>query len=122
MNGHEYWKGKNVFVTGCTGLLGSWLTIRLVGNGANVVGLIRDLVPRSNLYGAGVSVSMNVVRGALEDFTVLQRALNEYEIDTVFHLGAQTIVGTANRSPLSTFGRQTSGGPGTCCKPARSPR
>lgn len=103
MSSRDYWKDKNVFVTGCTGLLGSWLTARLVEYGASVVGLIRDLVPRSNLYEAGVDASINVVRGALEDFAVLQRALNEYEIDTVFHLGAQTIVGTANRSPLSTF-------------------
>jgi CDP-glucose 4,6-dehydratase len=103
MSSRDYWKDKNVFVTGCTGLLGSWLTARLVEYGASVVGLIRDLVPRSSLYEAGVDASINVVRGALEDFAVLQRALNEYEIDTVFHLGAQTIVGTANRSPLSTF-------------------
>ena len=101
--GKYYWADKNVFITGCTGLLGSWLTIELVKRGANVVGLVRDLVPKSNLNWSGFNDKISVVRGELEDFFVLERALNEYEIDTVFHLGAQTIVSIANRNPLSTF-------------------
>jgi CDP-glucose 4,6-dehydratase len=98
----QFWKDRNVFVTGCTGLLGSWLTEALADRGANVVGLVRDIVPKSRFYGPG-SGSISVVRGQLEDYMVLERALNEYEIDTVFHLGAQTIVTIANRNPLSTF-------------------
>ncbi len=101
--GNDYWKDKNVFITGCTGLLGSWLTMELVNRRANVVGLVRDLVPKSNLNWSGFNDKINIVRGQLEDLFVLERALNEYEIDTVFHLGAQTIVGIANRNPLSTF-------------------
>ena len=100
---NNYWTDKNVFITGCTGLLGSWLTMELVKRGANVTGLIRDLVPRSNLNWSGFNDKINIVRGELEDFFVLERTLNEYEIDTVFHLGAQTIVSIANRNPLSTF-------------------
>ncbi len=103
LNRNSYWEDKNVFITGCTGLIGSWLTMELVNRGANVVGLIRDLVPRSNLNWAGFNTQVNIVRGELEDFPLLERSLNEYEIDTVFHLGAQTIVSVANRSPLSTF-------------------
>ncbi len=99
----QFWKDRNVFVTGCTGLLGSWLTQALVERGAEVTGLVRDLVPKSNLNWSGFNEKINVVRGELEDYFNLERALNEYEIDTVFHLGAQTIVGTANRSPLGTF-------------------
>jgi len=100
---NKYWADKSILVTGCTGLLGSWLTIKLVECGANVTGLIRDLVPKSNLNGTGFSNKINVVRGELEDLSVLERTLNEYEIDTVFHLGAQTIVSIANRNPLGTF-------------------
>lgn len=100
---NNYWTDKNVFITGCTGLLGSWLTMELVKRGANVTGLIRDLVPRSNLNWSGFNDKINIVRGELEDFFVLERTLNEYEVDTVFHLGAQTIVSIANRNPLSTF-------------------
>lgn len=99
----QFWEDRNVFITGCTGLLGSWLTKSLVNKEANVVGLIRDLVPKSNLNWSGFNKKVTIVRGELEDYHLLVRTLNEYEIDTIFHLGAQTIVTTANRNPLSTF-------------------
>lgn len=101
--GINFWRHRNVLVTGATGLLGSWMVEELVNRGANVVCLIRDWVPRSKLVYSGLLDRINVVRGDLEDYTLLVRAINEYEVRTVFHLGAQTIVGTASRSPLSTF-------------------
>lgn len=99
----DFWKNRNVFVTGCTGLLGSWLTRTLVERGAMVTGLIRDLNPYSYLRSSGTEERINVVRGSVEDLYTIERALNEYEIDTVFHLAAQTIVEISNRNPLSTF-------------------
>lgn len=99
----QFWKGKNVFVTGCTGLLGTWLTEELVNNGAHVVGLIRDWVPDSRLFLENLYNRITVVRGCIEDLYTIERAINEYEIDTVFHLAAQTIVSIANRNPMSTF-------------------
>ena len=99
----NYWQRKNVFITGCTGLLGSWLTKTLVERGANVTGLIRDWVPQSNLIKYNFGENINIIRGNVEDYFLLERVLNEYEIDTIFHLAAQTIVGVANRNPLSTF-------------------
>ncbi|MDV5129670.1 GDP-mannose 4,6-dehydratase [Bacillus amyloliquefaciens] len=99
----SFWKNKNVFVTGCTGLLGSSLVKELIHQGANVTGLVRDTVPKSNLYQGEQVKQMNIVHGALEDLDVIERALGEYEIDTVFHLAAQAIVGVANRNPISTF-------------------
>ncbi len=98
-----FWLDRNVLVTGCTGLLGSWLTGQLVELGANVAGLVRDSIPRRRLASTGLLDKVSIVHGALEDFPLVERALNEYEVDTVFHLGAQTIVGIANRNPLSTF-------------------
>ncbi|MFP4959966.1 GDP-mannose 4,6-dehydratase [Bacillus subtilis] len=99
----SFWKNKNVFVTGCTGLLGSYLVKELIEQGANVTGLVRDHVPQSNLYQGEHIKKMNIVRGSLEDLAVIERALGEYEVDTVFHLAAQAIVGVANRNPISTF-------------------
>jgi len=99
----DFWKDRNVLVTGCTGLLGSHLTQMLVEKKTNVVGLVRDLVPKSNLVQTGIHDKINIVRGCVEDFYTIERTINEYEIDTVFHLAAQTIVGIANRNPLSTF-------------------
>lgn len=75
----------------------------LIDQGANVTGLVRDHVPQSNLYQGEHIKKMNIVRGSLEDLAVIARALGEYEIDTVFHLAAQAIVGVANRNPISTF-------------------
>jgi CDP-glucose 4,6-dehydratase len=97
------WRGKNVFVTGCTGFLGAWLTNALVERGANVVGLIRDSIPRANFLKLGLDKKINSVRGEVEDYFLLERTLNEYEIDTVFHLAAQTLVTIANNNPLATF-------------------
>ena len=97
------WRCSRVFVTGASGLLGSALTAELVNRGAEVTALLRDWVPASRLLQSTAAASINIVGGDLADFPLLTRALNEYEIDTVFHLGAQTIVGTAARSPLSTF-------------------
>jgi CDP-glucose 4,6-dehydratase len=99
----NFWKDKNVFVTGCSGLLGSWLVKSLIEHGAYVIGLIRDFVPKSNLFLSGVDKQTVLVQGSIEDYPLLERTLNEYEIDTVFHLAAQTIVTIANRGPLSTF-------------------
>lgn len=99
----SFWQNRSVLVTGCTGLLGSWLTQELVTRGANVVGLVRDWVPQSRLFAEGITNQIKTVYGSIEDLTVLERTINEYEIDTVFHLAAQTIVGVANREPLATF-------------------
>ena len=97
------WQGKNVFITGCTGFLGAWLTEALVDRGANVVGLIRDNVHRANFLKLGLDKQITSVRGEVEDYFLIERTINEYEIDFVFHLAAQTIVTIANRNPLATF-------------------
>ena len=99
----ELWQDKRVFVTGATGLLGSWLVKDLLAKGAAVVILIRDKLPGSELVRSGLIEKIDRVEGALEDYPTIERILNEYEVQTIFHLGAQTIVPTANRNPLSTF-------------------
>jgi CDP-glucose 4,6-dehydratase len=99
----DFWDDRNVFVTGATGLLGSWLVEELLNRNAHVVCLVRDWVPSSRFYKISGLQKATIVRGELEDFLLLQRALNEYEIDTVFHIAAQAIVGTSSRSALSTF-------------------
>src|SRR6516162_1713843 len=98
-----FWKDRRVFVTGCTGLVGAWTVRALVERGAHVVGLVRDQVAGSELVRAGLAACIDLVRGSVEDEHLLVRALAEYEIQTVFHLAAQTIVGIATCSPLSTF-------------------
>jgi CDP-glucose 4,6-dehydratase len=98
-----FWRERNVYVTGGTGLLGSWLVQRLVARGANVVCLVRDSTPRSLLVRSGMMSRVTAVQGAVEDYELQLRVINEHEVRSVFHLAAQTIVPISNRSPLSTF-------------------
>ena len=100
---NQFWERKQVFVTGAFGFLGSWVCDQLLEWGATVVGLRRDFTPVYDAGDARTRSAMHVVHGCLTDYDCLLRALNENEIDTVFHLGAQPIVGTANRNPRSTF-------------------
>jgi len=97
------WRDRPVLVTGATGLVGSWLTRRLYEAGAETVCLVRDWVPQSEAVRRGLLERVKVVRGDIRERYVLERVLGEYEINTVFHLAAQTIVGIANRDPVSTF-------------------
>lgn len=97
------WRDRRTFVTGATGLLGSWLVEELLRRGADVVCLVRDRTPRSRFFEEGIATKTTIVDGDVADERLILRALNEHEIDTVFHLAAQTIVGTAARSTLSTF-------------------
>jgi len=99
----NFWQDRPTFVTGGTGLVGSWLIQRLVEVGADVVCLVRDWVPQSEFVRSGYIEKVKVVRGDIRDRDMLERALGEYEIDTVIHLAAQTIVTIANRNPISTF-------------------
>lgn len=102
--GHgAFWRDRRVFVTGGTGLIGGWLVRALLERGADVVILVRDWVPRSELIGGGLLDRVTIVRGNVCDQTLLERVLGEYEIATVIHLAAQTIVTIANRNPVSTF-------------------
>ena len=102
-NQNAFWRDRRVFVTGCTGLVGSWTVRALVERGAHVVGLVRDRVAHSELVRSGLDRRIDLISGGVEDEPLLARTLGEYEIQTVIHLAAQTIVGVANRNPLATF-------------------
>jgi CDP-glucose 4,6-dehydratase len=106
---NSFWRDRSVLVTGGTGLLGSWLVKQLTDAGANVVCLVRDWVPQSELVRSGHIEKVNTVRGDIIDRDLIERTLGEYEVEVVFHLAAQTIVGIANRNPLSTFSANIEG-------------
>jgi CDP-glucose 4,6-dehydratase len=98
-----FWRDRPTLVTGASGLLGGWLVKALLDQGADIVCLMRDRVPRSQLVRARLIDRVRVVRGDVTDRETIERVLGEYEVDTVFHLAAQTIVGIAARNPISTF-------------------
>lgn len=99
----SFWLDRPVLVTGATGLVGAWLTKRLKAAGADIVCLVRDWVPNSELVRSRLIEQVRVIRGDVRDQALLERTLGEYEVVTVMHLAAQTIVGIANRNPVSTF-------------------
>jgi CDP-glucose 4,6-dehydratase len=98
-----FWLDRPTLVTGATGLVGAWVVRALLAERADVVCLVRDWVPHSELVQTGHLARVKVVRGDVRDQALLERVLGEYEIDTVLHLAAQTIVPIANRNPVSTF-------------------
>jgi CDP-glucose 4,6-dehydratase len=98
-----FWRNRPTFVSGATGLLGGWLVKRLVEAEADIVCLVRDWVPQCEFIRTGLVQKVKTVRGDIRDRDLLERILGEYEIDTVFHLAAQTIVDIANSNPISTF-------------------
>ena len=99
----RFWRDRRVLVTGATGLQGGWLARSLVEAGAEVVTIVRDWVPQSFVTRSNLIESLRVVRGDITDADLVERVLGEYEVRTVFHLAAQTIVTISNRNPISTF-------------------
>ena len=97
------WSGRRVLVTGATGMVGSWLVKDLLARDATVVALVLDLDPQSELVRSGDLQRCTVVNGALEDIASIERAVTLHGADTVIHLGAQTLVGVAHRTPLGTW-------------------
>lgn len=102
-NGKRFWTGRKVFVTGATGIVGSWLVKELVARSAEVVALVVDSDPQTELFRSGTINNVSVINGRLEDFATVERAIVGHSVDTVLHLGAQAIVDVARMSPLATF-------------------
>lgn len=99
----SFWQDRRVLVTGATGFLGGWLIRELNDQGAEVVALMRDGSPRSMFCSEGWDWRLPVVHGSLADLELLRRTLAEYEIQTVFHLAAQTQVGVGKADPVGTL-------------------
>jgi CDP-glucose 4,6-dehydratase len=106
---NSFWRDRSVFVTGATGLLGSWLVSQLLEAGSNIVCLVRDWVPQCEPVHHRRIEQVNTVRGDITDRALLERVLGEYEVEVVFHVAAQAIVGIANRDPASTFSTNVEG-------------
>lgn len=98
-----FWRSRSVLVTGVTGLVGGWLVKELLERGAQVSGLVVVADTSSELYRSGDVHKINVISGDLSSYKQVSRAVSQSEPQTIIHLGAQTIVGTALRDPLTTF-------------------
>ena len=99
----SFWSGKNVLVTGATGLVGSWLVQELLLQGANVSCLVWDADPTSELISSKLIDQTSVINGDLADIPACEKAISSSNCEYIFHLGAQTIVGEAMQDPVRTF-------------------
>ncbi|GAX62923.1 nucleoside-diphosphate-sugar epimerase [Candidatus Scalindua japonica] len=97
----SFWKDRTALITGATGMVGSWLVKDLLTAGARVIALVRDSDYQTEFFRSGDYHKTTIVNGRIEDYDTVERAINEHEVNTVFHLAAMTIVGTALRSPLA---------------------
>lgn len=105
--GANLWQDRRVLVTGATGFVGSYLTQRLLDNGANVTAIVRDFRPDSCFINEDTTYECNIIHGDLLNRDLIERTLAEYEIDSVFHLAAQTVVSIANEAPYPTLHNNT---------------
>jgi len=103
MKNKDFWNGKNVLVTGADGFIGSWVAKTLIEKDANVITIVRDIKKKNNIDILNIKNNIDIILGDIVNYDNCGRTINEYNIDTVFHIAAQAIVGPANKSPLSTF-------------------
>ena len=99
----EHWQGRRVLVTGAYGFLASHMIEELLSRGAIVTGIVRDHPAESYLQLSGLDKKIRLAAGDITDIDFCRRVINEQQVQNVFHLAAQAIVGLANRSPLSTL-------------------
>jgi len=99
----SFWNGRSVFVTGGTGFVGSWLVKKLLAAKAQVVLLVKETNPQSEICRSGDIDKVAITYGTVEDFGILEGAINLHEVDTVFHLAAQFQIKVAHRYPLVSF-------------------
>lgn len=99
----NFWKNKNVLITGYEGFLGSNLTKRLISYGANVVGLDIKVKRKNTLLTESDYKKIIIVKGNVINHKLLKKIISRYKIEVVFHLAAEAIVGKCLNNPLRTF-------------------
>lgn len=100
----NFWKNKKVLITGYEGFLGSWLTHLLLEQGAMIVGL-DILTHRKKTMLSGLELKqIKIIKGSVENFSLLNEIIKKYEVEFVFHLAAKALVGECQKNPRQTFG------------------
>ena len=99
----SFWKDKNVLITGINGFVASNLAKNLVGKGANVVGMLKDISTFNALEELGIEDKVNVTFGDITDAHAVRRTVNKYEVDACFHLAAMSTVRICSRDPIVAF-------------------
>ena len=99
----NFWRNKNVFITGVGGFVGSNLTKDLLKNEARIIGLTKNKNIDSLLYYEGLEKKIKLIIGEITNKDLLKNILLKYKIDICFHLAAQVEVGLARKYPYQTW-------------------
>lgn len=100
----DFYKGKNILVTGHTGFKGSWLSIWLHQMGANIIGLgLEPYSEKDNFVLSQIGQKITDIRGDIRDSSLVKSVFNRYKPDMVFHLAAQPLVRLSYDEPVSTY-------------------
>lgn len=100
----NYYKGKKVLVTGCTGFKGTWMCQMLLHLGANVFGYALEPNTIPNIFALSeINKHINTWIGDIRDYTTLQKQIHDIKPDIIFHLAAQPLVLYGYQHPKETF-------------------
>lgn len=102
-NRKDFWKKRRVLVTGANGFLAGWVVKCLLEMGASVVALIYQKNPVSVFETEKLNALCEVIYSDILDFQSMKRVLQNHQIKTVFHLGAQAICKVALADPTGTL-------------------
>lgn len=109
MKGNRLWKDKKVLITGYEGFLGSNLTKALSHCGAQIWGL--DILTHRTKTILSLSDYNKVIaiKGNVANFTLVDKIIKDNDIEIIFHLAAEAIVGKSLHNPLRTFSSNIKG-------------
>lgn len=100
----DFYKGKNIFISGHTGFKGTWLSKILIMAGANVTGYALRPDTEPNLFELSyIDKNINSIIGDVRDFELLKNCFDSVKPDIVFHLAAQPLVSAGYGMPRYTF-------------------
>src|SRR5207244_1496407 len=102
MSNAQFWKGRRVFVTGANGFIPAWLIETLLGYGAEVVGFDRSPTGALDIH-PGVRDRLTLALGDLTDQPKIEALLDQHQIQTLFHLAAQSSISLSRGSPVPAF-------------------
>ena len=98
------WQGKKVFLTGHTGFKGGWLALWLTSLGATVRGYSLDPSTIPSFFEVTrLGDLVEDIRGDIRDAQSLDRAMQDFAPEVVFHLAAQPLVRLSYADPITTY-------------------
>lgn len=100
---NNFWKNKKILITGYEGFLGSHLTNALLKHGARIWGLDIRTHRKQTILSSKELNKINIIKGSVENYSLIYKIIKKNNIEFIFHLAAQSLVGPALKDPRKTF-------------------